>query len=144
MVGLNINYALLRINKYTDRTALNFLKIYLAAGAACKLHTSNKYFSEAYELIEDSASSYRTGGSPWLSSKAKLQLEEMELGISYEKLRHMVVNTVTSSASRTAARTLSSPRKTKDFGAKLLSMDAIREDEDDEVADVTLETVSAP
>jgi hypothetical protein len=147
MVGLNINYALLRINNYTDRMAFNFLKIYLNAGSECKLHTSNKYYSEANDLISSATlSSYHTGSS-WRSSKAKLQFEETELGTTYEALRHLVVRNVTSSASRTAVRMSSStPRKSK-FESKLLSttgMDAIREDEDDEAPEVVLETVYPP
>ncbi|KAF3933727.1 hypothetical protein ABW19_dt0205118 [Dactylella cylindrospora] len=42
MVGLKINYALLRINRSTDRMAFNFFQIYLDASADCSLHQSNR------------------------------------------------------------------------------------------------------
>jgi hypothetical protein len=133
MIGLNINYALLRINNYTDRTALNFLKVYFAAGAECRLHVNNKYYSEAVTLTSSASSSYLSSNNSLRSARAKLQFEETELGTSYEKLRHIVRGTVTSSASRTAVRLSagSTPRKSK-YESKLMStgMDAIVEDED--------------
>ena len=145
MVGLQINYALLRINNFTDRTALNFLKVYLSAGSECTLHTNNKYYSEACDLIAGASRSYLSSNSSFRSSKAKLQFEEAELGTSYEKLRHMVVRNVTSSASRTAVRMSagsSGPRKAKlESKFKSTGMGAIMEDEDDAPPEVTLETV---
>jgi len=146
MVGLNINYALLRINNFTDKTALNFLKVYLAAGSDCVLHSSNKYYKEACDLIAGASTSYLSSNSSFRSSKAKLQFEESELGTSYEKLRHMVVRNVTTSSSRTAVRLSagsgSGPRKAK-YESKLMStgMGAIQEDEDDQPPEVKLEVV---
>jgi hypothetical protein len=147
MVGLNINYALLRINYFTDRTALNFMKVYLAAGSDCQLHTANKYYTEACDLIAGASKSYLSSNSSFRSSKAKLQFEEAELGTSYEKLRHMVVRNVTTSASRTAVRMSAGSGMAKSkFGSKLEStgMGAIMEDEDDAAApEVALEIVSS-
>ena len=45
IVGLNINYALLRINDSTDRMAFTFFQVYAAACADCMLHKSNRYYS---------------------------------------------------------------------------------------------------
>ena len=149
MIGLNINYALLRITNFTDRCALNFFKVYLAAGSDCTLHTSNKYYKEACSLIDGASSSYLSSNSSFRSSKAKLQFEEAELGTSYEKLRHLVLRNVTTSASRTAVRLSagsgSSGLKKPKFESKLMSsgMGAIMEDEDNAPPEVVLETVSS-
>ncbi|KIW03287.1 uncharacterized protein PV09_05500 [Verruconis gallopava] len=134
MVGMNINYALLRITNLTDRMALNFLRIYLEKGSQCQLHPSNNYFEQACDEISKSCSSYRAGSS-FRSSRATLQFEERLLGTSFEELRHFVVRNVTSSASRTAVRlsgSSSTPRKSiYESKRKRNGMDAIKEDMDD-------------
>lgn len=100
MASLKINYALLRINDYTDRMILNFSKIYAAAGADCKLHISNKYYAEASSQTARSYSLSRTTGS----TTGSLIFEELEMGTSYNALQHLVQKVVTTSASRTASR----------------------------------------
>ncbi|KAK3313605.1 hypothetical protein B0H66DRAFT_483889 [Apodospora peruviana] len=127
MVGLNINYALLRINKSTDRMAYRFLRAYAsnANSPSCKLLRTNVYSDEARRFISDQlrGSSSRRG-----SRASGLQLEEVQLGTTYNALRHLVVKSVTSSASRTAVRATEGGGFGKGIDPAL---EAIKEDEDD-------------
>ncbi len=117
MVGLKINYALLRINKYTDRMAFRFMAIYAEAFADCKLLPANRYHFDASELLESLRSGGRSRGRPRQSRGGALQFEEAELGTTYSALRHLVVKSVTSSISRTAVRLSGSvPRSSKTGG----------------------------
>lgn len=139
MIGLSINYALLKINDSTDKMVYTFLQAYSAASADCKLHKSNIYSSLSRKLSD---SAFR-GGVSGLNAKAGLHFEEAELGTAFSALRHLVVKMVTASASRTAFRmTTVTSRKGKrlakrGFEAGLI---AIEEAEDD-VEDVRLETL---
>lgn len=108
MILLNLNYALLRITSYTDLMAWEFMKEYADANAICKLHKLNANFSKEY-LPASSRSTSRMRGS---SAKSRLSFEESELGTSYSSLRHLVVQSVASSASRTAVRMTDSISKT--------------------------------
>ncbi|KAK0658006.1 hypothetical protein B0T16DRAFT_402865 [Cercophora newfieldiana] len=97
MIGLNINFALLRINSTTDKMAQKFLEVYAPVAPECKLLTSNIYHRQACDFVE--------GVRRPPGRKAKmLQFEEQELGTTYSALRHLVVRNVTTSASRTASR----------------------------------------
>jgi hypothetical protein len=104
VVNLKINYALLRINSSTDRMALVFGGAYGADGNT--LHVSNQYRSKTM----DSLILTRTRIKP--ATNVGPQFEEMQLGTSYDALKHLVVSTITASVSRTANRlTLSSKSK---------------------------------
>ena len=97
MIGLNINYALLRINNTTDKMAQQFLHAYASAAPDCKLLKSNTYYRQACEYSENARPTPRRRGRA-------LQFEEQELGTTYSALRHLVVRSVTTSVSRTASR----------------------------------------
>jgi hypothetical protein len=136
MVVLHINYALLRINGSTDRMVFTFLKAYATASPDCKLHQCNSYYSEANAMT-----AIRGGELTKCNAKAGLFFEELELGTSYSALRHLVVKSVTTSASRTAVRATMSMARTRRAGTdRKLDMDlaAIGEDDAD---DVPLEAV---
>lgn len=134
LIKLNINYALLRINAYTDRMALAFSQIYAAASATVKLHPSNIYSSQV-DCKRSKISSGRLNGS--ITKHVDLQFEETKLGTTYSQLRHLVVRTVTDSVTRTAGRMSLALSSVGKFGiagveAKKMATDltAIREDED--------------
>ena len=101
LIGFDINYALLRINEYTDRMAFEFFQAYNAASADCKLHARNRYYREACTIHKK----FRSGNSKH-RPKAGLHFEEAMLGTQFSALRHLVLTVVTSSASCTAARVL--------------------------------------
>ena len=134
MIGLNINYALLRITNLTDRMAFTFFQSYAAASADCKLHKSNKYYSQACDMSSDLDSGFRAGGNSNRSAKAGLLFEEAALGTTFSALRHLVVKAVATSASRTAVRLSASTGRTSkaETDKKLdIKLAAIEEDEDD-------------
>ncbi|KAJ7486421.1 hypothetical protein B0H11DRAFT_1805854, partial [Mycena galericulata] len=133
MVGLHINYALLRINGSTDRMAFTFLKAYATASPDCKLHQSNSYYSEANAMT-----AVRGGEFTKCNAKAGLFFEELELGTSYSALRHLVVKSVTISASRTAVRATMSMARTRAGTDRKLDTQFAAIEEDD-VDDVPLE-----
>ncbi|KAF3916682.1 hypothetical protein ABW20_dc0105559 [Dactylellina cionopaga] len=135
MIGLSINYALLRINELTDRMALNFLKIYADASAECKLHVANIYHAEGARYNSYS----RTKGSTGRSTVAGLVFEESQLGVKFSDLHHLVVKMVTTSVSRTAVRGFA-PGKVKQFKNQGFGLGAIHEDGDDD-DDVPLENI---
>ncbi|KAF3904090.1 hypothetical protein ABW21_db0201986 [Orbilia brochopaga] len=142
MVTLNINYALLRINSYTDRMAFRFLEIYAKTSAECRLHESNAYYSQGCTLTADARSRTLRSGANYRRSKvAGLVFDELKLGIQFSALRHLVVKMVASSASRTASR-MSGPStrlgKTGKRGDYNLA--AITEDEDNDDDELELET----
>ncbi|KAI1135613.1 hypothetical protein F5Y05DRAFT_393956 [Hypoxylon sp. FL0543] len=100
LVRMHINYALLRINSTTDRMAYLFSTVYKGGNAEVKLHQSNLYrshskagtgFGGSRETVKSAATAF-------------LQFEELELGTSFDSLRHLVVKSVTSSVSRTVGR----------------------------------------
>ncbi|EMC99227.1 hypothetical protein BAUCODRAFT_146198 [Baudoinia panamericana UAMH 10762] len=97
LIRLNINYALLRITTHTDRMGLVFARSYGRGNA--KLHANNKYHGILDASFESMTNSQRSSGAATAP-----QFEELQLGITYSQLRHLVVKTVTSSASRTAGR----------------------------------------
>ncbi|KAH7226202.1 hypothetical protein BKA60DRAFT_555652 [Fusarium oxysporum] len=134
MIGLNLNYALLRILSATDKMAYVFLQEYAAASADCKLLKSNPHYREALKANSGPRSSV-LGASSKGTAKGGLLFEEAELGTTYSALRHLVVKSVTSSASRTAVRMSESSSRTGEKGTKTAQMshlDAIGEAEDDE------------
>ncbi|KAK3947834.1 hypothetical protein QBC32DRAFT_353234 [Pseudoneurospora amorphoporcata] len=100
MLGLKVNYILLRITEHTDKMAFVFLEEYARAYGDCRLAETNKYFSKVKGLYNNSA----TGG---------LLFREAEIGISYHALQNLVVRAVTASASRTATRTCGTCKGTK-------------------------------
>jgi len=96
MLGLNINYALLRVTPGTDMMALKFFEAYAAASGDCMLHRSNQFYNRACN------NTLTRGKNSGL--KGGLLFEEAELGTNFKALQHLVVKMVTSSASRTAVR----------------------------------------
>ncbi|KAI2622350.1 hypothetical protein GGR54DRAFT_58358 [Hypoxylon sp. NC1633] len=147
LVQLNINYALLRINSYTNRMAFAFSSIYAEASADINLLPANQYKGKLDEVRAKASQGLRGATSSRHTASAALQFEELELGTTYSALRHLVVKTVTGSASRTASRltsSLSRGGKTSAMDKKLPShLGAIVEDEDSGggSVDVLLETV---
>ncbi|KAK2604002.1 hypothetical protein QQS21_003838 [Conoideocrella luteorostrata] len=101
LVKLKVNYALLRVNSSTDRMALKFSQVYTtaSAGADAKLHHKNAYHTRtADSLILAKSRAKKTAAG------TGLLFEEMQLGTTYDTLRHLVVSTITASVSRTANR----------------------------------------
>ncbi|KAF4987741.1 hypothetical protein FGRMN_10165 [Fusarium graminum] len=134
MTLLNLNYALLRIKSFTDTMAYLFLKEYAAASADCKLLKTNKHYLDASKAHSEPRSSITGASSSKGSAKGNLLFEEAELGTTYSALRHLVVKSVTSSASRTAVRMSESSSRTGEKGTKNTVtpyLDAIGEDEDE-------------
>lgn len=105
MIRLNINYALLRINLSTDRMAYNWFQAYAVTSPDCKLLPGNRFHNQSVEVSEAFHGGYRGGSRRGIKAP---QFEESELGTSYSALRHLVVKSVTTSASRTASRIMSS------------------------------------
>jgi Alpha-kinase family/von Willebrand factor type A domain len=139
LIGLSINYALLRINNSTDRMALAIHAAYIAASADCVLLKSNLFYVDA------SVDSYLGGGKSKGNVKGNLLFEEAELGTTFSALRHLIVNMVTSSASRTAIR--ASTERSKSTGKKLWSdlattLGVIGEDNEGDAGSTRLETVA--
>jgi Alpha-kinase family/von Willebrand factor type A domain len=138
MIMININYALLRINDSTDRMAFTFFQAYAAVSADCKLHKFNRY----NDLACDMFAGFRSGlpGNSKHSAKSGLLFEEAELGTTYSALRHLVVKSVTTSASRTAVRVSSSAARISKAGAdKKLSTGLAAVEEEDDADDAQLE-----
>ncbi|KAH7257929.1 hypothetical protein BKA59DRAFT_451969 [Fusarium tricinctum] len=96
LVELKVNYALLRINKSTDRMAFEFSKVYNEnpVEANMKLHQNNIYKTAAVES-RLSPKSRATGGGPLFN--------ELQLGAGYNALKHLVIRTIKSSISQTAS-----------------------------------------
>ncbi|KAM5344158.1 hypothetical protein ACJ41O_012695 [Fusarium nematophilum] len=145
MVGLSINYVLLRIHNVTDRMAYTFLKEYAAASADCKLLRSNKYYTEATEEATALRSGLRGGDMSRSNMTHALLFEEAELGTSYSALRHLVVRSVTNSASRTAVRMSMARSTTATTGGirshKTAGLASIEEDDSASMADTPLEKI---
>ncbi|KAK4444772.1 hypothetical protein QBC34DRAFT_414616 [Podospora aff. communis PSN243] len=97
MIGLNINYALLRINNTTDKMAQQFLEAYAPYAPDSKLLATNIYYRQSLVFLCSVRPAPRRRGKA-------LHFEEQELGTTYSALRHLVVRNVTTSASRTASR----------------------------------------
>ncbi|KAE9375941.1 hypothetical protein N431DRAFT_332750 [Stipitochalara longipes BDJ] len=141
MIGLKINYALLRINSSTDRMAATFYQAYSAVSADCVLLSTNQFY---FEVCGSSYTPYLGGKNSKGTTNGGLLFEEAELGTTFSALRHLIVNMVTNSASRTAVR--ASAARTKSTGKKLWSdltttLGAIGEDEDEgDTDDARLET----
>ncbi|KAI0442591.1 hypothetical protein F4803DRAFT_518413 [Xylaria telfairii] len=95
LVALKINYVLLRIAKYTDLMTFKFGEIYKNAQAQVKLLQSNRFYKHSRG---SSASGSRENGKRSLA--AALQFEELELGTSFETLRHLVAASITISVTR--------------------------------------------
>ena len=135
MIRLKINYVLLRINHSTDRMAFAFYEQYATASAGCTLLRTNKYYTEASKMSADLHRNPKRRSSSRRSAIAGLLFEEQQLGIKYSELRHIIVKSVTTSASRTAVRLLASPSSTQKAGReKVLDTNLISIDEDEEEA----------
>lgn len=120
LVQLNINYAFVRITQQTDRMAWLFSEVYRESQAQISLHRANDH-----QMLFTGQKSVKS------RVENTLKFEEMELGTSFDALRHLVVNSVTSSVSRTASR-LKTPigtSRAKRSGRTVLA--AVHEDETD-------------
>ena len=103
MTRMDINYALLPINKSTDRMAFLFSQVYLAASADVKLNTTNRYCQTLDDIV--CGKSYnQTGASSKRTAQGRLMFVVAEMGTIYTYLRNLVVKSVLSSATRTATR----------------------------------------
>ncbi|KAL8243958.1 hypothetical protein R6Q59_010216 [Mikania micrantha] len=126
LIKLNINYALLRITKDTDKMASIFYEKYAAASAGAKLFPTNRYASKMPEKLGGSEKGAYSG----------LLFEEQELGSKFSALQHLVIKSVTQSASRSAVRMISSVTKSSKMqtGSKLdTGLAAIDEDDNDPI-----------
>ncbi|KAK0721888.1 hypothetical protein B0T26DRAFT_700601 [Lasiosphaeria miniovina] len=140
MLSLKINYALLRITHATDKMAYVFLKAYAQAAPEGKLDPSNKYYRDAQTLTATvtatrvpAGSSRAGGGGPCF--------EETKLGTTYSALRHLVVQRVTMSASRTAVR-MSAARGPRRTGDNTAARTLVSISEGDDPTGVELETTA--
>ncbi|CAK7233095.1 hypothetical protein SEUCBS140593_008487 [Sporothrix eucalyptigena] len=113
MVQQKINYIFFRVHNTTDRMVYMFLRVYGESTTNCKLHEENKLHIEARDwlngqIIHNRAKMARATAREYLAKKIEdeggLHFEEVQLGVSYSSLRHLVVNSVTESSSRTAVR----------------------------------------
>ncbi|KAF1739435.1 Alpha-protein kinase 1 [Beauveria bassiana] len=147
LVKLQVNYAFLRINSATDRMSLKFSQVYtkVSPSAGVKLHNSNAY----HTAIADSLILARLRAKK-ISADTGPLFEEMQLGTTYEAIRHLVVSTVTSSISRTAnrlslaishSRGRSSRASGGARGPKGLNLSAIAEDQSATVSGPRMSTV---
>ncbi|KAF1999556.1 hypothetical protein P154DRAFT_546133 [Amniculicola lignicola CBS 123094] len=132
LISLKVNYAFLRIKAATDNMAFTFFKAYSDTSSDCKLHTANRYYTQANIIAAATHVNVRGSSSSTSKAKAAPAFQEMELGTKFSALQHLVVKMVTSSASRTAVRLSAQETydslKTKRRGIELRE---IREDEDD-------------
>ena len=123
LVSLKINYALLRINRSTDKMAYTLYQQYAAGSGDCSLNTKNRYYAEAHNMNKYRSNSVNPSGG--------VAFEETELGTTFSALQHLVVKMVTGSSSRTAVR-MSASRTSKGTSKKSDGkLAAISEDEDD-------------
>ncbi|KAM0259870.1 hypothetical protein ACHAQJ_003115 [Trichoderma viride] len=131
MIELNINYALLRINNTTDRMAFTFFQEYALASSHCKLNKSNRYYSQVCSKSIGSDSDFRGGFISSRRAQAMLQFEELELGVNYSALQHLVVKNITTSVSRVASVAAASAARTAMTRNRrpLGALSAVREDE---------------
>ncbi len=159
MIGLKLNYALLRITSRMDKMAFTFFQAYQTAAADCMLHKSNRYYRQACDMLSTGRSGLRDGSDSTRNAKAMLLFEEAGLGTTYSALRSLVVKVVTTSASCTAIRmsastttesskttagsskTTTGGRKTKRGGKLDKRLPAIKEHKDG-VDPVQLETIA--
>jgi hypothetical protein len=80
LIQLNVNYALLRVTRMTDRMCLAFARTYAAAGVDVQLLPSNVYSAQV-KASSSSSSTSRGGVGSRTAQKgyADVQFEEMEL-----------------------------------------------------------------
>jgi hypothetical protein len=136
MINLKINYTLLRIHDETDRMALTFLKTYADASAECRLHASNKFHREASRVLARPITTRR-------SKKHKgLSFEELQLGTSFDSLKHLVVRSVTDSASRNATELASGMLRDMNEGSHSDKLSVVKEEDGRASTSVKMETVA--
>ncbi|KAL1902741.1 hypothetical protein Sste5346_001184 [Sporothrix stenoceras] len=113
MMNNKINYIFFRVHTNTDKMSYMFMMIYGMHTTACKLHQENKYALTSAQWLKDQtarnrAEMLRASAKEYMEKKMEdeggLHFEEVQLGISYSSLRHLVVNSVAASSSRTAVR----------------------------------------
>jgi hypothetical protein len=98
LIKLEINYVMLRINSLTDRMVLQFAGVYEHENS--KLFSCNSYYSQVH--LNKSSGSELARSTKHLALEP--QLEESQLGTMYSELQHLVVQSVTNLAPRTADR----------------------------------------
>ena len=113
MVTKKINYIFFRVHSTTDRMIYMFLRVYGESTTNCKLHEENKLHLEAKDwingqIVRNRARMARADAREYMQKRMEdeggLHFEEVQLGVSYSSLRHLVVKSVTASSSRTAVR----------------------------------------
>lgn len=100
MIRLDINYALFRINDFTDRMVFEFFKAYNAVSADAKLCENNRFYSKAYSMPKGVRSSFWDEESSKRSAKATLQFKEVLPDSRVSSFRRSIFNIVTASAPR--------------------------------------------
>ncbi|KAM5350272.1 hypothetical protein ACJ41O_006777 [Fusarium nematophilum] len=142
LIKKKINYALFRIKFFTDRMAYTFFKAYTVHSPDCRLHELNEHHSLAAKTV---SSSPRPSFQGWAVSgrraRSNLQFQELKLGTSYDALQHLVVNFVTTSASRSTSISTSGRRVGLRRGKPRKALEMIDEgrDEGDEDSPVPLD-----
>ncbi|CAK7226544.1 hypothetical protein SBRCBS47491_006267 [Sporothrix bragantina] len=113
MVVKKINYIFFRVHSTTDRMVYMFMRVYGESTTNCKLHVENKLHGEAKDwlstqVIRNRSKMARANAREYMEKRMEdeggLHFEEVQLGVSYSSLRHLVVKSVTESSSRTAVR----------------------------------------
>lgn len=121
--------------------AYEFSQVYADASADCKLHKANTYHSLVGKTLSGSVTASFQGTAPGGRAKNKLNFEEHNLGTSYGALRHLAVNIVTISATRSATLSVSVAGKGKDHhrGNHVSPLSMVEECDE---PDVALETTA--
>ena len=107
---------MLRITTLTDRMTMAFSEVYASFDGEHNLCPSNMYYSASNATRGKlSSNTYSAvNGKRGATTSTRLRFEELQLGTTYDALKNLVVQSVTSSVSRTANRlttTLSSVGK---------------------------------
>ncbi|KAK3319527.1 hypothetical protein B0T19DRAFT_362365 [Cercophora scortea] len=103
IIGMGIDYTLLRINHSTDRMAYAFYEVYAASSPDCSLLASNKYYAKARaHNLPFSKAGFQGRESDSQGTRRNVKFSELELGVSYHALRKLVVQSVTSSVTNSA------------------------------------------
>lgn len=100
MIRLEINYALIRINDFTDRMVFEFFKAYNAVSAQVQLFNNNRFYSQACSMPKGFRRSFWDEQSSIRRTKVTLQFKEVLLEDHVCPFKRSVLNMLTASASR--------------------------------------------
>ena len=100
MIRLDINYALIRINDFTDRMVFEFSKAYNAVSAQVQLFEHNRFYRQACSMPKGWRRSFWDEESFKRRAKVTLQFKEVLPKGGVYAFKHSVLNTVAPSALR--------------------------------------------